>query len=139
MITSIVCEAFDSGKSLLELYRQWHELTGAEGQAIRAAAWNRVEQFQETKYRLQPRILEALETLQSEVSLSGADSEQVERELRSVVSTLISGEKLNVDLLGEQRASLEGSLSELNRSTRNLRQVHRAYSGPPAAAWHSYS
>lgn len=115
---------------LTALYEQWRSLTEAEGQAIEATAWVQVEQYQSAKGRLQPRIAEVTQRL---------DASTLEREFRAVVEGLMRLEHRNNALLQRQRHAAERQKQELDRTSRNLRQIHKSYVPPVRTHWQSYS
>ena len=112
------------------LYEQWRRLTEGERQAIEAATWSQVEQYQAAKSRLQPRITEVTQRL---------DTSVLEREFRPVIDELIRLERRNSALLQRQRNAAERQRLELDRTSRNLRQIHKSYVPPVRTHWHSYS
>jgi hypothetical protein len=118
------------GEELHALYEQWRRLTRCEGAAIRVASWTQVEQCQEAKAQLQPRISEVATRL---------DAVAHEREFRPVVDQLIQLEKQNRELLQAQRQVARQQKDELDLASRHLRQIHRRYVSPAPAHWQSYS
>lgn len=115
---------------LAALYEQWRSLTKSESQAIETAAWAQLEQYQAAKGRLQPRITEVARRLEPSV---------LEREFRPVVEELIRMEHRNNALLQRQRDAAELQRQELDRKSRNLRQIHKSYVPPVRTHWQSYS
>jgi hypothetical protein len=115
---------------LTALYEQWQSLTESESQAIEAAAWVQVEQYQAAKSRLQPRITEVTQRL---------DATVLEREFRPVIEELIRLEHRNNALLQQQRSAAERQRQELDRTSRSLRQIHKSYVPPVRTHWQSYS
>ena len=119
---------------LAALYQQWHRLTESEGRAMRAGAWPEVDQCQDAKLALQPRI--------SEVS-SGLDPMLHEQGFRPVVEELIQLERRNRELLQAQRQIAQMQKDELDHAGRNLRQLHQSYVPADAphrrAHWQSWS
>lgn len=134
-----ILETLPSGPELLDLYREWGHITRLESEAIQASAWLKVEALQNSKYRLQPPILEATQSIQAEAQRKMLPREAIDRELRLIVHELIQSERRNADKLASMRENLEQQRAELNRTSRNLRQIHRAYSSGNSPAWHSYS
>ena len=124
---------------LRALYQEWRELSEREAEAIQTAFWSKVTKCQEAKKELQRRIVSITEVMQSEIATLGLSQSVVDDEMRRIVDELILLESRNGDLLADQRERGKKEESELERSSRNLRQVHRAYAGQQTAAWQSYS
>ena len=112
------------------LYQQWRSLTEDEGEAIKTSAWTSVEQFQTAKSRLQPRITEVSQRL---------DTTTHEQKFRVVVEELMRLERRNSALLQRQRQAAEEQKRELDRTSRHLRQLHKSYIPPARTHWQSYS
>jgi hypothetical protein len=126
-------------EQLLAFYEQWRLFTEEEGNAIRAEAWQDVQQFQTAKHRLKDRIVHASETLEAEMGNGTPSWHEMERQVRSVVEDLIVLETRNGEWLAEKRSEAEGKQKDLVKSGRNLRQLHQAYVQTSDAAWNSYS
>jgi len=117
-------------EELSALYEQWRRLTQSEGQAIEAASWTQVEQYQAAKARLQPRITEVSQRLEAPAHA---------RQFRAVVEGLMELERRNSALLQRQRRAAEQHQQELDRTSRNLRQIHKSYLPSARSHWQSYS
>ena len=117
-------------EELTALYEQWRQLTVSEGKAIQSASWSRVEQCQSAKARLQPRIVEISQRLED-----GSHKNL----FRPILSELMEMERRNNLLLEEMRRASEGLQRDLDRSSRNLRQIHKSYVPPARTHWQSYS
>ncbi len=117
-------------QELSELFQQWRRLTEEEGGAIAAGSWSQVEQYQSAKARLQPRISEISQRL---------DSQAHDRHFRSVVDELMQLERQNAELIQQKRSVAEEQEHTLDRSQRNLRQIHKSYIPPARTHWQSYS
>jgi len=115
---------------LSALYAQWRSLTEEEGAAIESGAWTKVEHYQSAKSRLQPRIVEVSQRIEVAVH---------ELQFRTVVEELMTLERRNTVRLRETRRSAEQAKQELDKSSRNLRQIHKSYIPPARAHWQSYS
>jgi len=115
---------------LTELYEQWRRLSQEEGRAIDDADWEQVAQCQSGKSSLQPRIAELSERLEAAVH---------ETRFRSVVEPLMEMERSNQGRLREQRQLAERQKQQLDRSRRQLRQLHQSYVPPARTNWQSYS
>lgn len=120
----------NSVSELAALYQEWRSLTESEGLAIEAAAWAQVQRYQVAKRRLQPRITEVTRRL---------DPTVLERQFRPAVEELIRLERRNNALLQGQRDAVQRHRQELDRTSRNLRQIHKSYVPPVRTHWQSYS
>jgi hypothetical protein len=126
-------------QDLLELFQEWRTLTETEGQAIRSATWPEVNRCQDAKFHLQSRLMMAHESLQAERLARGLDPVTYDPPYRQVVAELIRLEQRNSEWLADQYQQAERQNQDLARTSRNLRQVHRAYAPGAPAHWHSYS
>jgi len=117
-------------EELTALYEQWRCLSREEGRAIDDADWDQVAQCQSGKTGLQPRIAELSQ--RPEVAAH-------ETQFRSVVEPLMEMERSNQARLGEQRELAERQKQQLDRSSRQLRQLHQSYVAPARTNWQSYS
>ncbi len=115
---------------LSALYAQWRSLTEDEGDAIKSGDWAQVEHYQSAKSRLQPRIIEVSQRLEVAVH---------EVQFRPIVEELMTLERRNSTLLRETRRSANQQKQDLDKSSRNLRQLHKSYVPPVRAHWQSYS
>ena len=116
---------------LLDTYQEWRQWTQAEGEAIRIGNWNRVQECQGSKVRLQPRIIRLAGPAQKEWGQLGLDVAEKEQEVRAAVDECIRLETLNGALLAKQ--------AELDQTSRNLKLIHRSYVPAQSAAWTSFS
>jgi hypothetical protein len=89
-----------------------------------------VEHFQLAKARLQPRILEVSNRIEAVAH---------DLHFRPVVEELMEMERRNSTLLEENRLAAERQKLDLDKTSRNLRQIHRSYVQPSRANWQSYS
>lgn len=126
-------------KNLVAAYTSWEQLTQAEGMAIANAEWARVSEFQQSKQGLQKEIIHLTEVAQAECIEAGQDTKLFERDLRSIINTLIALESRNAELLAQRRAVAEIARTELDQVAHNLRRVQKSYSPPAGALWDSYS
>jgi hypothetical protein len=115
---------------LTALYTQWRSLTEEEGDAIESGAWTKVEHYQSAKSRLQPRIVEVSQRIEVAVH---------ELQFRPIVEELMTMERHNAARLRDSRHSAEQEKQHLDKSSRNLRQLHKSYVPPARAHWQSYS
>ena len=123
---------------LLAIYNEWRDWTLREGEAIRCGDWNRVHSCQNAKLELQDRIIRGTQAARAELVRSGGDWSAVEAQLRREVSSLIDLEHRNEESLSEIRGRALAEKAELDRSSRQLRQV-RSYAPVVRSAWSSYS
>lgn len=117
---------------LAALFAQWRSLTEEEGKAIESGAWAQVEHYQSAKSRLQPRIVEVSQRIGIEVAVH-------ELQFRPIVDELMTMERRNAARLRDTRSSAEQEKQDLDKSSRNLRQLHKSYVPPARAHWQSYS
>jgi hypothetical protein len=125
----------DRPDDLMDLCERWRQLTKAETDAITAADWAKVDSCQEAKRALQPLILAATEAPRARAS----QGRQTSAPLRRLVDELIALEAGNRDLILARQREAERQFSELQRSSRSLRQLHKAYAREAHTHWHSYS
>jgi hypothetical protein len=112
------------------LLDKWRRLTEEEGCAISAGNWAQVENFQSAKSLLQPRISEVRERIAPA---------RHESQFRPIIDELIRLERRNQSLIDNRRKAAQEQERDLNRSDRNLRQIHKSYLPPARALWQSYS
>jgi hypothetical protein len=124
---------------LVALYEEWRVLSEKEAHAINSAAWNKVNQFQDSKRELQDRIIQAADMLQKDVPCQSLDQKQIICEVRERLTHLIALELRNQELLNTQRGKAQKQKKILDKSQQNLRQVHRAYVSAANPFWNSYS
>ena len=117
---------------LLALYEEWRIVTAAETDAIHTEAWTRVNQCQETKQRLQDRILETTDRRQGQGTVD-------ELELRKIVDHLAALEMQNKMTLARKQERVRQQQTDLETSERTLHRLHRAYAPGGRTGWHSYS
>ncbi len=110
------------------LLQEWSVLTDQERLAIEHSQWDGLARCHELKLQLMQRIDQ----------LSGINRPLAEPSA-GVVRDLQAREKANMDLLGERMLSLRSQITELGRSTGNLRSVRSAYRTAEQTVWQSYS
>lgn len=125
-------------QDLFKTYDEWRNWTVREGEAIRCGDWNRVHSCQRAKLELQNQIVRFTQAARAELTSSGGDWMEVEQRLRSEVATLIDMENRNGETLAQVRCRALAEEAELDRSTRQLRQV-RSYAPVVRSVWSSYS
>ena len=124
---------------LLKLYQQWRYLTEAEGLAIQSADWETLAEHQDDKQLLQDLIQTASDGFHAEIKSCGTGGEALEKQLRQMVNDLTALELRNGRALAVQRQLAEKQEVELQKASRSLRQIQRAYAPGRQASWHSYS
>lgn len=117
-------------EELVLLYEQWHQLTRHENALIEAAEWSRVEQCQAAKLCLQPRITEISRRVSSDAH---------DKQFRPILQILMELELQNASRLRQRLTLAEAKKLDLDKSSRNLRQIHRSYVPPLRMNWQSYS
>lgn len=108
---------------LASLYEEWRLMSESEGDAIRSAAWPRVEHCQNVKTGLRQKILAAMEATDSGQS----SPEDMRRHFRPILEHLIGLELRNSQLLESQHSRLEADRDQLGHHEHNLRRLHHAY------------
>jgi hypothetical protein len=112
------------------LLDQWRQLSEEEGTAISSGAWTHVEHFQSAKTRLQPRITEVTQRIDASIH---------EKLFRPMLDELMQLERRNNSLLEQKRSAAQEQERSLDRTQRNLRQIHKSYTPKVRTHWHSYS
>lgn len=115
-------------QGLEPLLQEWSALTDQERLAIEQSEWDILARCHELKLQLMQRINQ----------LSGLNH-PLKEPLAGLVRDLQAREKGNMDLLGERMKGLRTQITELGRSTGNLRSVRSAYRTAEQTVWHSYS
>jgi hypothetical protein len=123
---------------LFKTYEEWRDWTVREGDAIRGADWSRVNSCQRAKMELQGRIILFTQAAREHLSTTGGNWPEVEQRLRREVASLIDLENQNGETLAQVRCRALAEEAELDRSSRQLRQV-RSYAPVARSAWSSYS
>jgi hypothetical protein len=119
-------------RTLLALCEEWRTLSEAEGDAIQASDWARVQKCQKDKHELQEQIRRA----SSQILEQGRPSLD---QFRAIAKKLLALEVKNRQSLALQQEKARRYQRELQQAERNLRQVHRAYAPGNRSLWHSYS
>jgi hypothetical protein len=128
-----------TGQELFSLYGRWRGLTDNEAEGIRAGAWEQVDECQAAKLELQGQILAATDRFQAVSKATGEPLSEVETQIRKVVGELILLEMRNGELIEDQKQKARHQKDELDRSSRNLKQIRLAYAPSREALWQSYS
>ena len=120
-----------------EYYEEWRTLSDAEAPAIQQSKWAQMQQCQSRKAAIQKMIIQRTPAMEQELDVEDAAENQ--RELRIVISDLISMERRNGELLAEKRRCMSAEQDGLEKSNRNLSRIRQAYTSKPQTAWFSYS
>jgi hypothetical protein len=123
---------------LSELCEQWRTLGNAEGASIESADWEAVARSQEGKRGLQVRMTAAIEAIQQQAAREGIRPEEIKRSLRQLAAELIALEEENRARLLARRQATVRQLDASHRASRNLRQMHKAYTSSEEPLWESY-
>ena len=123
---------------LFKTYDEWRDWSVREGNAIRSADWSQVNSCQRAKMELQGRIIQYTQTARNHLTATGGNWPEVEQRLRREVASLIDLENQNGETLAQVRCQALAEEAELDRSSRQLRQV-RSYAPVVRSAWTSYS
>ena len=123
---------------LFKTYEEWRDWSVLEGEAIRSADWSRVNSCQRAKMELQGRIIRFTQAARDNLTTTGGNWAEVEQRLRREVASLIDLENRNGETLAQVRCQALAEEAELDRSSRQLRQV-RSYAPVVRSAWSSYS
>lgn len=126
-------------EQLLKLYERWGDLTTDEGVAIGAADWAKVAQYQAEKWMIRNQIHASSSQLEAEIQAGLVDPNAIHKQIHYRVDELIGMEMENERALAEQRQLAEREQWELQRSSQNLRRLHRAYAPALGPAWDTYS
>jgi hypothetical protein len=123
---------------LFDTYAEWRRWTEEEGDAIRQSDWPKVHSCQRAKLELQPRILKFTDDARTETVGTGTRWEDIEKDLRREVASLIQMETRNGQVLDTVRRLAQAEQAELDRSRRQLQRV-RSYAPVRSSVWSSYS
>lgn len=118
----------------LELLRQWHVWTLAESSALETSDWKSLHRAQEAKRDLRRSMDEALADSSRAVELGFRS-----REWKELIRAVEKLERENFVRLGLKLEVAGEEMSRLEQTSRNLRQVQRAYRSNSNAAWQWYS
>jgi hypothetical protein len=127
-----------SSVQLWDLYQQWKGLTQKEGDAILSSNWREVRRCQNAKQELQPKIIQLTESAKAEFG-TGDQQREFDDRLRGCVNELILLETQNSSALGERLDALGLERAELEKSSKQLRQLHKSYLPTQNPTWNNYS
>lgn len=126
-------------KHLVDAYSSWEQLTVDEGNAIQTGDWLRVRECQNSKQGLQKQIIRFTEAAQGEYLAAGQDVKGLDADIRPIINALIALESRNSGWVAGRQQAAERQRLDLDQATQNLRRVHKSYTTPSQAVWHSYS
>jgi len=125
----------NAADELTRLLAEWHRLTELEGRAILGEDWRGVARHQNSKARLCPPIRTAIQTL----CASQAGEPSIPAPLGAAANDLIALEARNLEALRAKSQRKRAELDGASQTTRNLRDVRRAYGRSKGHGWQSYS
>ena len=126
-------------KNLLGLYERWRRLTELEGEGICLGDWSKVAGCQKTKEAVQEQILDAAHAWRTQAGPENANRNEVEHALNNLIDHLLALERRNGEWLQTRREATQLQKAELEKASRNLHQVQKAYVSGQQPLWHSYS
>jgi hypothetical protein len=129
----------NAAAELTRLLAEWRRLTELEWQAILQDHWPELAGHQQDKARLRPHISRALEQVRAGQPARQTTVEPVADPFRAAVSELMALQKRNSEALQAKCRSKRAELQSLSQTIRNLQGLRRAYGGPKAHLWQSYS
>jgi predicted nucleic acid-binding Zn-ribbon protein len=126
-------------EELNEIFLEWHTLSEAEHEAIKAFDWTRLADHQQQKAGLQGRI----RSIEHRINTASADPTAAaamhQNHFRDILEELVRLETENRGQLEAHLAASQHQRNELRQTSQNLRRLHRAYVADSDGAWHSYS
>jgi DNA anti-recombination protein RmuC len=124
---------------LTEAYKEWRRLAEAETEAIQTCNWSMLAACQKSLRNLQRHITELTEASKAEWEKLGSGRSAKSKHLDATIRELIDLERRNHTLLNSIRENAQQQLEQLDRAGRNLKRIHRSYSGELPNAWNSFS
>jgi hypothetical protein len=124
---------------LFATYAEWRRWTEIEGAAIEAANWPRVQECQDAKHQLRPRIITGNDDARQECTRLGLNLADMDQDVRKVIAELITLETRNGEVLALKRQETENQRAELECTHRNLRRIRRSYGAARDTVWSSLS
>jgi hypothetical protein len=125
-------------QDLTHLMDEWRNLTVAEHQAINEEDWSGLQSLQARKDLFQQLIDKAYDKLFSNLSdrdLVSATKEQ----FRLIAQELLQLENANRQLLASKLQRTGQALKSMDKTSRSLRGVQRAYGATDSSFWQAYS
>ena len=129
----------NSDRELTEAYKEWRRLAEAETEAIQTCNWSLLSACQKALQNLQQSITKLSEAAKKEWGKMGSGRSAKSRQLDATIHELIQLERRNHTLLNSIRENAQQQLEQLDRAGRNLKRLHRSYSGELPNAWNSFS
>jgi DNA anti-recombination protein RmuC len=124
---------------LTEAYKEWRRLAEAETEAIQTCNWSLLAACQKSLRNLQQHITKLTEASKAEWEKLGSGRSAKSKHLDATIRELIDLERRNHTLLNSIRENAQQQLEQLDRAGRNLKRIHRSYSGELPNAWNSFS
>jgi hypothetical protein len=112
---------------LHRLYEEWKTLTEEETEAIKHSFWPEVDRCQESKMMLKAHIIKENDNLACELKGAPGGAAEIEESIRRQVDGLIVLEAANAELICQKKESVAQQLRDLDKSSGNLRQIHKSY------------
>jgi len=120
-------------------YQEWRRLTEAVGEAIRSGNWALVSDCQHALRQIQPRLAPQTAAARGEWAAQGLNPAAKQKELNSVIQSLIELERRNHALIDARRFFARAELAKLEQAGLILRRIQRSYVPAESAGWSSYS
>ena len=131
--------SMNADHELTEAYQEWRRLAEAEGQAIQSCNWGLLAACQKALEHLQTRITSISKAARAEWKKMGVARKQREEQINTTIYQLIELEKRNNTLLRSIRETAQQRLEDLDQAGKNLKRIHRKYSGESHVGWSSFS
>lgn len=122
---------------LFVLLDQWKALTIAEGDCIASEDWLRLDELQSQKSASQQAIETAHASLLRNISPNQRSA--VEGRLKNIAKEVLHLESQNHERLTEKLTQTSTELRQLDKATRSMGRVHRAYGTADRSFWQAYS
>lgn len=126
-------------KQFLQACEAWARLTLAEGRAIAAADWPRVDKCQSAKTALQARLQASTDAFRRARAAAREQARAAERQVQDRVGRLLALERQNEAALAVQFRRAQQQQAELAQTRRTLRAVRHAYVPATPFGWESRS
>lgn len=121
---------------LLHLLDDWRNITLAEEKAIGAEDWDALGLLQSKKSLIQ----ELIDKADSSLKFSNPNARlRAEHQLKALADELLQLEGRNRQVLAEKIARTDSALKEMDKTSRSLRGVHKAYGSAEHSFWQAYS
>ena len=129
----------NADRELNEAHQEWRRLAETESAAIQTCNWSLLAACQKALQNLQQHITTLSQAAKNEWAKMGSGRIAREKQINATVRQLIELERRNNTLLNAIRENAQQQLEQLDRAGRNLKRIHRSYSGELPVAWTSFS